>query len=283
MLLVVCQLVNCIILNDHRGVHDCRDLFVVASQSQHAFSDQIQPLRALCWTHGGYVGLRVVNNDEIRSLFHPVWSLVCHATDAASQTTREDDSPAARCPLACRVFDRRQDQRVLPPNDIGRLALICLAPCPLCLVFQMRHAPADLGEILVQQIVRHQLRFDALNVVLGCVFVGSNDRNKFAVPIQHSPQRRVFADGRLTKPSGEKIQHTAAALQNCNLHSQNCALLIVAEIGKARRLGEILPQELQKIRPAILTPLGICWWRNLAHFHQPLPLFSGLNVLSAVD
>ena len=102
---VVRQLVNRVILDDYGGVHHCRNLFVVSTQSQHALANQIEPLRALCWTQCGNVRLWVVNDYEIRPLFCAVRSFVCHAANTPGQSACSHNRSAAGCPFAVLRFD----------------------------------------------------------------------------------------------------------------------------------------------------------------------------------
>jgi hypothetical protein len=67
---------------------------------------------------------------------------------------------------------------------VGPGALIELARRPLVNPVQRPDWPADLGEVLLQQIVVLQFRLDALEHVLGVLFVGADEGDELPMPIE---------------------------------------------------------------------------------------------------
>ena len=153
MLLMIRQLVNGVVFDDYRGVHDCRNLLIVATEAKNTLANQVEPLCALCRTHRAHVGLRIVDDDEVGPLLCAVRSLVRHASNATRQAAGQHNGAAGFCPLAGLILDRRQHQRILSPDDKCGLAVVRLASCSLRFVFQMKNRPAHLRKVVMKQVV----------------------------------------------------------------------------------------------------------------------------------
>ena len=102
------QIVNHVIRLDHGRINHAAQQSVMTAQSQYRLLVDAHPLGALGRTHSRLVCLRVVKNEEIRSLLFTVRRLNGHPSDP----TRDTEAPESRTRV-----DHELISRILDPCE----------------------------------------------------------------------------------------------------------------------------------------------------------------------
>ena len=137
------------------------------------------------------VRLRVVDENKIRPDRPAVWAGVPQAADAAGDAGDSDGGPGGDP-----AGDGRQRDLVGVPLDLRRLAVDRLPASPLVDPLEGADRVGRVREVVRQEIVLLEVRFDRVEHLLGDRLVGADNHDELPMTVQQCPNRRPLAQRR---------------------------------------------------------------------------------------
>ena len=243
---IVQEVLRNVVLFDHCHIRHRRDALGVTTSAKHGPFDLADDFCHRCRILGILIGLRIVEDDEVRPEHFATGRRVLRATCRVDRLCFQHGTAADR------IGNGRHDNLHRLPFDLGQAPVVRLRVHGLRLAAEPANRKARSREHPQQNRVVFQFLLHRLDDLLRGCRVGTVHRHVATVTVEHCPECRADGNRCLGKSAWQGLSQSATVKDRL-LQVGNRGELVVAERLEASRLREALDEKAMEIVPTRVT------------------------------